>query len=118
MCDRVIIENSGEPYFEAINIISTSFLYDELRKTNDLAWNSLSLCPFCAAMYKVCSRNMEDLPEQIRNQEVINGDDDRIILTMELAEEKQEIYFVPKHFLALQKGLQLLDEYLKKNSEI
>ena len=61
---------------------------------------------------------MEDLPEQIRNQEVINGDDDRIILTMELDEEKQEIYFVPKHFLALQKGLQLLDEYLKKNSEI
>ena len=58
------------------------------------------------------------MPEQIREKEVYNGDDEKIIISMELAEEKQEIYFVPKHFLALQKGLQLLDEYLKKNSEI
>ncbi|MBQ5989839.1 MAG: hypothetical protein IJL67_10125 [Oscillospiraceae bacterium] len=58
------------------------------------------------------------MPEQIRKQEIYNGDDERIIITMELAEERQEISFVPKHFLALQKGLQLLDEYLKKNSEI
>ena len=118
MCDRFIIGWDGEMHFEARNIIITSHLDNEIRNTLGLAWNSLCLCPFCAAKFEVCSRNMEDMPEQIRKQEIYNGDDERIIITMELAEERQEISFVPKHFLALQKGLQLLDEYLKNNNEI
>ena len=110
MCDTKITGYNLVPHFVAKNIINTQHLSTDIRQTTNLAWNSLCLCPNCAAKYDVCSRDLNGLYEQIINQEVIEGDDDPIILTITLDNKIQQIHYVPKHFLALKKVLQLIDK--------
>lgn len=113
MCNNSIVQYNRLPYFIATNIISTRDLSTSIRQTTSLAWNSLCLCPNCAAKYRVCSRDLNGLYEQIMQNEVIEGDAERIVLTIELDGKPQEIRYKPKHFLALKKVIQLIDEETK-----
>ena len=110
MCNTVIIGYNQAPYFVAKNIINTQHLTDSIRQTTPLAWNSLCLCPNCAAKYDVCSRDLNGLFEQIMTTEVIEGSAERIVLTIELAGRLQKIHYAPEHFLALKKVMQLIDK--------
>lgn len=110
MCNTRIIGYDRNPHFIAKNIISTQDLPIAIRQTTSLAWNSLCLCPNCATKYVVCSRDLNGLYEQIIQNEVIEGDTTPIILTIELDGKPQEIHYIPKHFFALKKGMQLVDE--------
>lgn len=110
MCNTRIMGYNQVPYFIAKNIINTQHLSAAIRQTTSLAWNSLCLCPNCAAKYDVCSRDLNGLYEQIMKTEVIEGDAERIVLTIELDGKSQEIHYIPKHFLALKKVMQLIDE--------
>lgn len=110
MCNTRIMGYNQVPHFIAKNIINTQDLSSSIRQTTSLAWNSLCLCPNCAAKYDVCSRDLNGLYEQIMQNEVIEGDTERIVLTIELDEKHQEIRYIPKHFLALKKVIQLIDE--------
>ena len=109
MCNTVIIGYNQNPHFIAKNIINTQHLSASIRQTTNLAWNSLCLCPNCAAKYDVCSRDLNGLFEQIMQTEVIEGDPKRIVLTIELDGKKQDIRYVPKHFLALKKVMELIE---------
>ena len=97
-----------EPYFEAINIISTADLPDEFRNTVRLGWNTLSLCPNCAAKYRYSGKKLSGFMEQVEAAEIVLGDDELIVLTIELAGRTVGINFTPKHFLALREGLKRL----------
>lgn len=110
MCNTRIMGYNQVPHFIAKNIINTQHLSAAIRQTTSLAWNSLCLCPNCAAKYDVCSRDLNGLYEQIMKTEVIEGDAERIVLTIELDGKSQEIHYIPKHFLALKKVMQLIDE--------
>ena len=110
MCNIHIMKYDHTPYFIAKNIINTQTLSAAIRQTTYIAWNSLCLCPNCAAKYEVCSKNLDGLYGQILATEVIEGDARRIVLTIELADKIQEIHYEPEHFLALKKVIQLIDE--------
>ena len=114
MCNTVIIGYNQSPHFIAKNIISTQHLSASIRQTTSLAWNSLCLCPNCAAKYDVCSRDLNGLYEQIMQTEVIEGDPERIVLSIELAGKRQEIRYIPKHFLALKKVMELIEKETTK----
>ncbi|MBO5244992.1 MAG: hypothetical protein J6B02_02710 [Selenomonadales bacterium] len=114
MCNTRIMAHNQQPYFIAKNIIDSRYLSDSVRQTNELAWNSLCLCPNCAAKYQVCSRDINGLYDQIINTDVIAGDTEDIILTIELADKQQPIRYIPKHFLTLKTVIKLIDEDTKK----
>lgn len=109
ICGTTIPHSNGSRYFEAINIIDTRALPDRMRGSMSLGWNSLCLCPNCAAKYRYSSKRISDLPEQIAQKEVIAGGSETIKLSIELAGRTVEIGFVPKHFIALQEGVKALD---------
>ena len=114
MCNTVIIGYNQSPHFIAKNVINTQHLSASNRQTTHLAWNSLCLCPNCAAKYDVCSRDLNGLFEQIMQTEIIEGDPERIALSIELDGKRQEIRYVAKHFLALKKVMQLIDDETKE----
>jgi len=110
MCNTRILSYNQSPFFIAKNIIDTRHLSDSIRNTTNLAWNSWCLCPNCAAKYDVCSRDINGLYEQIIQKQVVEGDSESIVLTIELDGKQQEIRYVPKHFLALKKVFELIDK--------
>ena len=57
ICLKQIRKYNGEHYFEAINIIKFSKLPERLANSGKYGWNSLCLCPNCAAEYNYCSTN-------------------------------------------------------------
>ena len=109
MCNTVIIGYNQAPHFIAKNIINTQDLSNSIRQTTHLAWNSLCLCPNCAAKYDVCSRDLNGLFEQIMQTEIVEGNPERIALFIELDGNRQEIRYTPQHFLTLKKVMQLID---------
>ncbi|MBQ3301872.1 MAG: hypothetical protein IJH04_07005 [Eggerthellaceae bacterium] len=110
ICDTVILRHDGEPLFEAINIISSSDLPERHRNSVELGWNSLCLCPNCAAKYKYSGKKLSGFMEQVHSAEVFPGDEGRIPIRIELAGRTTEIKFTPKHFIALKQGMRRLDE--------
>ncbi len=113
MCNTVIIGYNQKPHFIAKNIISTQHLSAAIRQTTHIAWNSLCLCPNCSAKYNVCSRDLSGLFEQIMLTEIIEGDIEKIVLTIELDGKQQEIHYIPKHFLALKTVMKLIEDEAK-----
>lgn len=58
ICLKQIRKYNGEHYFEAINIIKFSKLPERLANSGKYGWNSLCLCPNCAAEYNYCSKKI------------------------------------------------------------
>ncbi|MDD5805850.1 MAG: hypothetical protein PUD02_00695 [Eggerthellales bacterium] len=110
ICDTKIIRHDGEPHFEAINIINTADLPESMKNTAQLGWNSLSLCPNCAAKYRYCGKKLAGFAEQVEQIEVVPGDTESIPLDIELEGRTTTIRFNAKHFIALRQGLRHLDE--------
>ena len=111
ICGKYITNHKGEPYFEAINIIRTSDLDDRIRPSLRRGWNSLCLCPNCAAEYKYCSKKISTLYEQVQNTRVMAGSDEPVQITIELPMgEKKQIRYTPQHFIALQSAFKIFGE--------
>lgn len=108
ICLTRIKKYDDKPYFEAINIVKFSKMSERIVNSSKLAWNSLCLCPNCAAKYNYCSKKISTLYEQIMNTEVEAGSEDPIQLSIELpAGTKQVINYTPRHFLALKEALKM-----------
>ncbi len=108
ICHKRIVKWNGDSYFEAINVIKPSSLYDELVNSLDTGWNSLSLCPNCAAEYNYCSKKISTIYDQVMAAEIIPDDDEPIDITIEMPEGKQRlIKYSPRHLLALKKAFEL-----------
>ena len=114
MCGTCIIDYKGRPYFVARNIIQQSKLPENIRNTVELGWNSLCLCPNCAARYQVCEKDISSIAEQIKCLEIENHKEDLLALEIQLAGKPQKIRYVPKHFLALKQVFKLIDEASSK----
>lgn len=112
MCGTSIKKYNQQPHFVARNIIYTRDLSIPLRQTTYLAWNSLSLCPNCAAKYRYCSKNLDNLYKQITTRRVANGAKE-IVLEIEINGQVQKIHYTPEHFKILQKAVWAIDERIK-----
>jgi len=108
ICSKKIKKWDGGSYFEAINIIKPSTMYDSLANSLGLGWNSLSLCPNCAAEYNYCSKRISNIYEQVMEKTVEPGSDEPIEIIVEIPEGKQRsIKYSPRHFLALKKAFEI-----------
>lgn len=114
ICGTRILGRNGKPIFTASNIIQTNLLDDNVRSTMGSCWNTLSLCPNCAAKLRRCANDISTLPNQIRDAKIIDRDEDPFFFDIVLAEEPAKIRLVPKHVLAMQTCLERLEEYLAK----
>jgi len=102
ICGREPIRKyNGDIYFEAINIISTANLDKSLLNNVDAGWNTLCLCPTCAAEYRYCSKNLLGFEEQVETTIVKAGKNELIPIQIELKCQPTQIMFAPKHFIAL-----------------
>ena len=114
ICRREPIRKyNGDIYFEAINIISTAHLDPELLNDVDKGWNTLCLCPTCAAEYRYCSKNLDGFEEQVNTITVQPGQSDHIPIRIILKGEPTQIDFTPKHFIALKTAFKVYREHEK-----
>jgi len=109
ICDTVILRYDGEPFFEAINIINSADLPSRYRNSMELGWNSLCLCPNCAAKYRYSGKKLSGFMEQVEATEVVPREAERIAIEIELAGRRTAINFTPKHFISLKQGMTRLD---------
>ena len=76
---------------------------------DNLCWNSVCLCPNCAAKYENCSKDISVLYKQIITSRITKNTT-KIMLDFELNNKKVAITYNTKHFLALRKVISLIDE--------
>ncbi len=112
ICGREPIRKyNGDIYFEAINIISTANLDKSLLNNVDAGWNTLCLCPTCAAEYRYCSKNLSGFEEQVETTIVEAGKNQLIPIQIELKCQLTQILFAPKHFIALKAAFKVYKEH-------
>ena len=71
----------------------------------ELGWNSLCLCPNCAAKYNYCSKKISNIYDQVMNTEIEVDSEEAIRIEIELPEGNQRsIHYSPRHFIALKKA--------------
>ncbi len=103
ICGRPAIRKyNGQPYFEAINVINTSNLDPKYLSSLNAGWNTLCLCPNCAAEYRYCAKDLSDLETQVENTQIENRKNEYIEIYITLKGVRTKIMFTPRHFLALQ----------------
>ena len=91
------------PYhYIARNVIRTKHLDEQIRMTEDVdAWNSLSLCPNCAAKYLFAEKDMSSFKEQVEKHEIEEGVSRFYDIYIKLEGRNERIRYKPKHLLAL-----------------
>lgn len=109
MCDTSIIGRDHEPHFVAKNVINTQHLTNSVKQTMEYAWNSMCLCPNCAAKYDVCSRDISGLYEQIMQYDPTKNASGQVTLVIQLDNQWQDVRYTLEHFLSLKKAMQLID---------
>ena len=105
-----ILTAKGKRYFEAINIFNTGKLDDSLQIKLDLGWNTLSLCPNCAAKFKYSQLTISNLIEQVQNIDINSVQSDFFDISIKLENKPTTIHFTPKHLLALQVAIKKIKE--------
>ena len=113
ICDTTIVKYDGGHHFQAINVMRTSELDRKYNASLGLGWNSLCLCPNCAAKYRYGVKDVSDFYEQVKGQEVQAGDESYIKIRISLQDTEEEIRYTPKHFLALKTAM----EYFAKTND-
>lgn len=108
ICGTTITSYNNKKIFYATNIISTQGMAEEIKKTIDLGWNSLSLCPNCYTKYKNCSKDLSNFLDQVKNTNVIEYDNKKISIKIKLGGNIEYIRYTPRHFLTLKKVIELL----------
>ncbi|MCD8286202.1 MAG: hypothetical protein LUD50_03130, partial [Clostridia bacterium] len=98
------LKADGTQYYEAINIFSTQALDYTLQLNLGLGWNTLSLCPLCAAKLKYSQRKISTIIDQVLSRDPSGETELAVDITLE--NKPARIHFTPKHFLALQVAIQ------------
>ena len=108
ICYTQIKKYNGEHYYEAINIIKFNKLPERLQNSSHLGWNSLCLCPNCAAKYNYSSKKISTLYEQVMSKDVEPGSDETIDINIEIPIGiNKSIHYSPRHFMALKEAFKI-----------
>ena len=103
-----ILTSKGKRYFEAINIFNTGKLDESLQLNLGLGWNTLSLCPNCAAKFKYSQITISSLIEQVQHIDINDAQSSFFDISINLEGKSTTIRFTPKHLLALQVAIKKL----------
>lgn len=98
ICLKRIVKHNGDNYFEAINVIKYSKLPERLANSSKFGWNSLCLCPNCAAEYNYASKKISSMYDQIMELEVEPGSEETIDIDIEMpVGKRRRIRYSPRH---------------------
>lgn len=105
-----ILTAKGKRYFEAVNIFNTAQLDESLKIKFDLGWNTLSLCPNCAAKFKYSQLTISDFINQVESIDIFAEQSNFIEISIVLENKPTKISFTHKHLLALQVAIQKIKQ--------
>ena len=110
ICKTKIEKYDGNPYFEAINIIKQNIMDEKLTNSLELGWNTLCLCPNCAAEYNYSSKKISDLYEQVMVAKIEPGSNEWIQIQIEMPlGVERNIRYSPRHMLAVKKAFEIFE---------
>lgn len=93
ICGKQIIRYDGKPYFEACNILPTDSIPTAYKQSISEGWNSLCLCPNCAAEFRYGKKNLSELVRMIQTYNVEEEDENLIVCDIEMQGEKRSIKY-------------------------
>lgn len=111
ICDKIIYKKDGTRHFTAINLLDTGHLTDDYLKGLSTGWNTLCLCPNCAAEYKYGAISFFDFEEKVKNIEIDKNYRDFYEFVIQMQGEERTLRYTPKHILSLQTALRFFDEH-------
>ena len=103
-------EFSTEAYRDVRVFLNQNFskLPERLANSGKYGWNSLCLCPNCAAEYNYCSKKISSLYDQVMQMEVEPGSEETLDIGIEMPEGKaRRIRYSPRHFMALKEAFKI-----------
>ena len=113
-----ILTSKGKRYFEAINIFNTGKLDESLQLNLELGWNTLSLCPNCAAKFKYSQITISSLIEQAQHIDINAAQSSFFDISINLEGKPTTVRFTPKHLLALQVAIKKIKEIEKSDDKV
>lgn len=117
ICGKQILQANGKVYFEACNILPTDVVPARYKQSISEGWNSLCLCPNCAAEFKFGKKNLSGLISMIQNYHVEEQDENLIVCDIEMQGEKRSIKYTGKHFLALQRAVSFYETDMNSSTK-
>lgn len=114
ICRKTIIKKNGKRHFTAINLLNTEKLPESQKKGLATGWNTLCVCPNCAAEFKYGVVSLFDFKEKVLNMKFDENVDDAVKFKIEMQGEERELRYTPKHLFALKTAL----EYLQDNNDV
>ena len=110
ICDKVIFKKDGTRHFVAINLLDTGHLSEEYLQGLSTGWNTLCLCPNCAAEYKYGAVSFFDFEEKVKETEVDKNYRDFYEFTIQMQGEERILRYTPRHIISLQTALRFFAE--------
>ena len=105
ICDTKITKRNGDDYFVAQKILESRKLKSSITATEYLGWNTLCLCPNCAAKYRFGLFDINQFVQGLSDIELEEGSNSPVRLDIKLNGENKKIYFSPKHAQNIQVAL-------------
>lgn len=115
ICDKVIFKKDGTRYFVAINLLDTGHLNEEYLQGLSTGWNTLCLCPNCAAEYKYGAVSFFDFEEKVKDIIVDKNYRDYYEFAIQMQGEERILRYTPRHMISLQTALKFFTENKDKD---
>ena len=115
ICSKIIYKTDGTRHFAAINLLDTGHLEEEYLQGLSTGWNTLCMCPNCAAEYKYGAISFFDFQEKVVNTEVNKHYRDYYEFKIQMQGEDRVLKYTPRHLLSLQTALKFFEENKDKD---
>jgi hypothetical protein len=96
-------------------LLDTGHLNEEYLQGLSTGWNTLCLCPNCAAEYKYGAVSFFDFEEKVREIEVDKNYRDFYEFTIQMQGEERTLRYTPRHMVSLQTALRFFAEHKEQD---
>ncbi len=118
VCSKRIIKKDGSYYFEAINLMNTSVLEEKYLAGLSLGWNSLCMCPNCAAEYQHGAVSLYDFKDKVLDLTIDKNVDEYIEFPIRMQGEDRILRYSPVHLFNLQTAINHFSEVASGDTDI
>lgn len=117
ICGKAIIKKDGTRYFEATDLLDTGKLKSEYLKGMSTGWNTLCLCPNCAAEWKYGDKSLENFFEKARAISIEPGYAEKYEFYIRMQGEDRILSYTPQHLIVLKSALEYYEESERAEEE-
>lgn len=110
ICDKIIYKKDGTRHFVAMNMFDTGHLEEEYLNGLSTGWNTLCLCPNCAAEYKYGAVSMFDFIERVKEIEISKTYSDFYEFEIQMQGENRILRYTPRHLISLKTALDFFEQ--------